>query len=244
MEKRIIIAVDGFSSSGKSTMAKRLARQVGYAYIDTGAMYRAVTLYGLDNGLIGDSGIDERALAQQLDRISITFEVNPSTGASETCLNGVNVESEIRQMRVSSLVSSVAAIPAVRRALVAQQQLMGRGKGIVMDGRDIGTVVFPEAEMKVFVTADVAVRARRRFNELQAKGNSTVTYEQVLRNVEERDRLDLTRTESPLRQAPDAIVLDNSAMTLEEQDQWLMALYNSITGNSTSKQQAYGNSGD
>lgn len=228
MEKKIIVAVDGFSSSGKSTMARRLARRLGYAYIDTGAMYRAVTLYGLDNGLIDQRGIDQEALVASLGKISVKFEVNPVTGASETILNGANVESEIRQMRVSTRVSSVAAIAAVRRALVAQQQQMGHDKGIVMDGRDIGTVVFPQAELKIFVTADAQVRARRRYDELVAKGRGQVTYDEVLANVQERDRLDLTRAESPLRQAPDAILLDNSQMTIQEQDEWLNALCDKI----------------
>lgn len=222
MEKKIIIAVDGFSSSGKSTMAKRLAKKIGYAYIDTGAMYRAVTLYGLDNGLISDSDIDKDALIAHLPQIKITFGVNKLTNASETYLNGKNVEQEIRQMRVSSRVSTVATIAEVRRALVAQQQAMGAQKGIVMDGRDIGTVVFPQAELKIFVDAKAETRAQRRYNELIAKGNTTVTYQEVLQNVQERDRLDLTRAESPLRKADDALVLDNSLMTLEQQDQWIL----------------------
>lgn len=228
MGKRITIAVDGFSSSGKSTMAKKLAKRIGYAYIDTGAMYRAVTLYCLNNNLIDGDNVDAEELTKRIDSIKISFRVNSETGVSETYLDGVNVEHEIREMRVSGKVSLVAAIPAVRRALVAQQQLMGKEKGIVMDGRDIGTVVFPDAEMKVYVDASAETRARRRYDELRAKGNTTVTYEDVLKNVQERDHIDQTRAESPLRKADDAIVLDNSHMTIEQQDEWLFNLYNQI----------------
>lgn len=229
--KRIIIAIDGFSSTGKSTMAKALARHIGYAYIDTGAMYRAVTLYCLENGLVNADGtIDETQLIGRLGEIKITFGVNAETGQSETYLDGRCVEREIRDMRVSAVVSQVARIPAVRRALVAQQQAMGQEKGIVMDGRDIGTVVFPEAEMKVYVTASAETRARRRYDELVAKGDATVTYEEVLHNVTERDRIDTTRTESPLRKADDAYTLDNSHMTIDEQNRWLYDLYCKISG--------------
>lgn len=228
--KRIIIAIDGFSSTGKSTMAKTLARRIGYAYIDTGAMYRAVTLFALDNGLTnGDGTVNETALTAQLGEIAITFNVNPTTGQSETYLNGQCVEREIRSMRVSSMVSQVAKIAAVRRALVAQQQAMGRSKGIVMDGRDIGTVVFPDAEMKVYVTASAETRAHRRHDELVAKGDTSTTYEEVLHNVMERDHIDTTRAESPLRKADDAYTLDNSHMTIAEQDQWLIDLYDKIS---------------
>ena len=224
--KRIIIAIDGYSSTGKSTMAKALAKRIGYAYIDTGAMYRAVALYCLDNGMVASDGeIDEKALAGSLDRISIEFKVNEETGRSETYLNGTNVEKKIRDMRVSGIVSNVAKIAFVRRALVAQQQAMGKEKGIVMDGRDIGTVVFPDAEMKVFVDASAEVRARRRYDELRAKGNASVKYEDVLHNVTERDRIDSTRDESPLRKAEDAITLDNSNMTIAEQKKWLYEQY-------------------
>lgn len=209
-------------------MAKKLAKRIGYAYIDTGAMYRAVTLFCLNNNLIDGDTVNVAELEKHLGDIKIAFGVNPSTGASETYLNGVNVEQEIRDMRVSGKVSLVAAIPAVRHALVAQQQLMGKEKGIVMDGRDIGTVVFPDAEMKVYVDASAETRARRRFDELRAKGNTTVTYEEVLKNVQERDHIDQTRAESPLRKADDAVVLDNSHMTIEQQDEWLMNLYNKI----------------
>ncbi len=228
--KRIIIAIDGYSSTGKSTMAKALAKRIGYAYIDTGAMYRAVALYCLDNGMVASDGeIDEKALAGSLDRISIEFKVNEETGRSETYLNGTNVEKKIRDMRVSGIVSNVAKIAFVRRALVAQQQAMGKEKGIVMDGRDIGTVVFPDAEMKVFVDASAEVRARRRYDELRAKGDASVKYEDVLHNVTERDRIDSTRDESPLRKAEDAAVLDNSTMTIEEQNEWLYDLYCKIS---------------
>ena len=211
-------------------MAKTLARRIGYAYIDTGAMYRAVTLFALDNGLTnGDGTVNETALTAQLGEIAITFNVNPTTGQSETYLNGQCVEREIRSMRVSSMVSQVAKIAAVRRALVAQQQAMGRSKGIVMDGRDIGTVVFPDAEMKVYVTASAETRAHRRHDELVAKGDTSTTYEEVLHNVMERDRIDTTRAESPLRKADDAYTLDNSHMTIAEQDQWLINLYDKIS---------------
>lgn len=229
MEKKLItIAVDGFSSSGKSTMAKVLAKNIGYAYIDTGAMYRAVTLYCLNNGLIDGDAVNTDLLEKEIDNIEISFSVNPENGSSQTMLNGVNVESEIRDMRVSGKVSIVAAIPFVRRALVKQQQKMGESKGIVMDGRDIGTVVFPNAEMKVYVDASAETRAQRRYDELKAKGDNTTTYEEVLENVKYRDHLDQTREESPLRKADDAVVLDNSQMTREEQNQWMLDLYNSI----------------
>ena len=228
MKKKITIAIDGFSSSGKSTMAKKLAKTIGYAYIDTGAMYRAVTLYCLNNGLINGDIVDVAELERRLADIRITFGVNAATGASETYLNGENVEREIREMRVSGKVSIVAAIPAVRHGLVAQQQHMGSEKGIVMDGRDIGTVVFPDAEMKIYVDASAETRAQRRFDELRSKGNTDVTYEDVLRNVQERDYIDQTRAESPLRKADDAIVLDNSTMTIAEQDAWLLDVYNRI----------------
>lgn len=232
MTKKIItIAIDGFSSSGKSTMAKVLAKNIGYAYIDSGAMYRAVTLYCLNNGIIADDGtVDTAALQAQIANIAITFDVNPTTGATETYLNGKNVESQIRQMNVSSRVSTIAAIPFVRHALVAQQQAMGINKGIVMDGRDIGTTVFPDAEMKVYVDASAETRAQRRFDELRSKGDTTTTYEQVLENVKHRDLIDTTRAESPLRRADDAIVLDNSHMSREEQNRWLLDLYNKIAG--------------
>lgn len=220
MEKKIIIAIDGHSSSGKSTMAKDLAREIGYIYIDTGAMYRAVTLYCLRKGYIQGDTIQEEALKADLDQMDISFRHNAETGRPDTYLNGEKVEKEIRSMEVADKVSLIAALGFVRRAMVAKQQEMGKAKGIVMDGRDIGTVVFPEAELKVFVTASPEVRARRRLEELQAKGEQT-TYEEVLANVKKRDYIDSTREESPLRQAPDALVLDNSEMTIPEQKKWL-----------------------
>lgn len=219
--KKIVIAIDGHSSSGKSTMAKDLAREIGYIYIDTGAMYRAVTLYALQHHYIQGNVIDEEALKADMDKIDISFQYNAETGRPDTFLNGKKVEKEIRTMEVSDKVSPIAALGFVRRAMVAKQQEIGKAKGVVMDGRDIGTVVFPDAELKLFVTALPEVRARRRWEELQAKGES-VSYEEVLANVKKRDYIDSTRAESPLRQAPDAIVLDNSDMTIAEQKQWLM----------------------
>ena len=226
---KITIAIDGFSSSGKSTMAKVLAKSIGYAYIDSGAMYRAVTLYCIDNGIIADDNtVNTDELQKRINDIKISFGVNATTGATETYLNGKNVEHEIRDMRVSSRVSTIAAIPFVRHALVAQQQAMGKNKGIVMDGRDIGTTVFPDAEMKVYVDASAETRAQRRFDELRIKGDTTTTYEQVLENAKHRDHIDSTREESPLRRADDAHVLDNSNMSRDEQNQWLIDLYHSI----------------
>ena len=225
-QKRITIAIDGHSSTGKSTMAKALAKRVGYAYVDTGAMYRAVTLYALRNKLIKSEKVDEKALREHLKRGDITITFRPTKdGKSVTVLNGRNVERYIRTMRVSNVVSIIAAIGFVRKAMVKQQQAMGKDKGVVMDGRDIGTVVFPDAEMKVFATASAEVRAQRRFDELRAKGDTTTTFEEVLENVTERDRIDSTRKESPLRQADDAVVLDNSHMTIEEQNEWLYRLF-------------------
>ena len=229
MTKKIIVAIDGLSSCGKSTMARELAREVGYAYIDTGAMYRAVTLYALRHALLSpDGAVDAAALERRMGEIDITFRVNPATGRSETHLNGQNVEADIRGMEVSALVSRVSALPFVRRALVAQQQAMGREKGLVMDGRDIGTVVFPQAELKVFVTASDEVRAQRRVDELRAKGTD-VSMEEVLRNVRERDRLDMERAESPLRRAEDAIELDNTHLTIEGQRERLLQLFRQAT---------------
>lgn len=228
MTKKIIVAIDGLSSCGKSTMARELAREVGYAYIDTGAMYRAVTLYALRHALLTPDGAIAPTLEQRMGEIDITFRVNPATGRSETHLNGQNVEADIRGMKVSALVSRVSALPFVRRALVAQQQAMGREKGLVMDGRDIGTVVFPQAELKVFVTASDEVRAQRRVDELRAKGTD-VSMEEVLRNVRERDRLDMERAESPLRRAEDAIELDNTHLTIEGQRERLLQLFRQAT---------------
>lgn len=222
--KKIVIAVDGFSSSGKSTMAKDLAKDLGYTYIDTGAMYRAVTLYCLQNKLISEEGIDIESLEKQINSIEINFRLNEKTGKPETYLNGINVEQDIRKMDVANWVSPIAAIGFVRRALVALQQKMGEKKGIVMDGRDIGTVVFPNAELKIFVTASPEVRAQRRVDELKAKGEA-VSFEEVLENIKTRDHIDSTREESPLKQANDAIVLDNSNMTIDEQKAWLLVQY-------------------
>ena len=227
MEKKIIIAIDGHSSSGKSTMAKDLAKAIGYTYIDTGAMYRAVTLYALRHQLFDGEQIDEAALQAALPDLEIAFRLNSETGRPETYLNGENVEQEIRGMEVANHVSPVAALGFVRKALVAKQQEMGKAKGIVMDGRDIGTVVFPEAELKLFVTASPEVRAQRRVDELKAKG-MPASYEEVLENVKKRDLIDSTRAESPLRQAPDAVVLDNSQMSLAEQKQWILAQYRRV----------------
>lgn len=223
--KKIIIAIDGHSSCGKSTMAKQLAKRIGYIYVDTGAMYRCATLYALRNGLFDEADkVREAALIEALPKIHISFQLNPADGHADAYLNGENVEREIRQMEVSSHVSPVAAIGAVREKLVALQREMGEEKGIVMDGRDIGTVVFPQAELKIFVTASAEIRAQRRYDELKAKGTEA-RYEDVLKNVEERDYIDSHRAVSPLRQADDAIVLDNSHMTIAEQDAWLMEQY-------------------
>ena len=222
--QKIIIAIDGYSSSGKSSMAKRLATEIGYRYIDSGAMYRAVTLYAMRNGMIDAEGNPNvNAIINALPEIYIDFEVKD--GVQNTILNGENVEKEIRQMAVSNNVSPVAAIPEVRHDLVAKQQAFGNEKGIVMDGRDIGTTVFPNAELKVFVKASAETRAQRRFKELIEKG-SNPSYEEVLANVVHRDHLDETRKESPLRQANDAILLDNSFMTIEEQNEWMLQRFN------------------
>lgn len=218
--KKITIAIDGYSSCGKSTMAKDLAREIGYIYIDSGAMYRAVTLYCLENGLFTSEDIDTCRLEAELPNIRISFKLNPDTQRPMTYLNGENVEDRIRTMEVSSHVSPVAALPFVREALVKQQQEMGQAKGIVMDGRDIGTVVFPDAELKIFVTASAEIRAQRRYDELKAKGQEA-SFEEILQNVKERDHIDQNRPVSPLRQAEDAILLDNSHLTIEEQKQWL-----------------------
>lgn len=218
--KKITIAIDGYSSCGKSTMAKDLAREIGYIYIDSGAMYRAVTLYCIENGLFTEEGINVEKLQEGINDIQISFILNPETQRPMTCLNGKNVENQIRTMEVSTRVSPVAALGFVREALVKQQQEMGKNKGIVMDGRDIGTAVFPEAELKIFVTASAEIRAQRRYDELKAKGQEA-SYDEILANVKERDHIDMTREVSPLRKADDAILLDNSQLTIEEQKQWL-----------------------
>ncbi|MDH6312776.1 cytidylate kinase [Parabacteroides sp. PFB2-10] len=225
--KKITIAIDGHSSSGKSTMAKDLAKTIGYTYIDTGAMYRAVTLYGLQQGLFSGDTLDEERLREEMKNIHISFRPNPETGRPDTLLNGVDVEKDIRGMEVSNHVSPVAALDFVRYELVEQQKKMGRGKGVVMDGRDVGTVIFPDAELKVFITASPEVRARRRLDELQGKGLD-VSYEEILENVKKRDFIDSTREVGPLKQAEDAILLDNSNMSLEEQKAWLLEQYEKI----------------
>ena len=232
--KKITIAIDGHSSCGKSTMAKDLARKVGYIYVDTGAMYRSVTLYALRNGLFNDDdSIKTDELEQQMDNIHITFQLNEETGRPDTYLNGECVEQEIRALEVSNHVSPIAALGFVREAMVAQQQLMGQGGGVVMDGRDIGTVVFPNAELKVFVTASAEVRAQRRFKELQEKG-MPADFDDILKNVVERDYIDSHREVSPLRQADDALLLDNSNMTIPEQNEWLMQRFQEATSSSVS----------
>ena len=219
--KKIIIAIDGFSSCGKSTMAKDLAREIGYIYIDSGAMYRAVTLYCMEHGLFNaDGSIQEKDLQDQMDDIHISFRLDADSQRPQTYLNDVCVEDRIRSLEVSSHVSPVAALGFVREALVKQQQEMGRQKGIVMDGRDIGTVVFPDAELKIFVTASADIRARRRYDELKAKGRPA-SYDEILKNVEERDYIDQNREVGPLRKAEDAILLDNSHMSIAEQKEWL-----------------------
>jgi len=219
--KKITIAIDGHSSCGKSTMAKDLARRIGYIYVDTGAMYRSVTLYALQKGLFREDGtIMTEELEAQLPQISISFRLNKETGRPDTYLNGVLVENDIRSLEVSNHVSPIAALPFVREAMVAQQQEMGRDGGIVMDGRDIGTVVFPDAELKVFVTATAEVRAQRRYDELKRKGMEA-DFDDILKNVQERDYIDSHREVSPLRQADDALLLDNSNMTIDEQNAWL-----------------------
>ena len=227
--KKITIAIDGHSSCGKSTMAKDLAREVGYIYVDTGAMYRCVTLYALHKKLFKVNGeVKTKELQKEMPNIHITFQLNAETGRPDTYLNGECVEKEIRSLEVSSHVSPIAAVGFVREALVAQPQLMGKDKGVVMDGRDIGTVVFPDAELKVFVTASPEVRAQRRFDELKAKG-MPADFEDILKNVQERDYIDSHREVSPLRQADDAILLDNSNMTIEEQKLWLLEQFKKAT---------------
>lgn len=227
--KKIIVAIDGFSSSGKSTMARQLARETGYLYVDSGAMYRAVTLYALRHSMVTpDRQLLVAPLVEALPDIRISFALAPD-GTQHTMLNGEDVEKEIRLMEVSEMVSPVAAVPEVRRCLTRLQQGYGVERGIVMDGRDIGTTVFPDAEMKVFVNASPEVRARRRMDELRGKGEN-VEYADVLANVMERDRIDSTRAESPLRRAPDALVLDNDSLTREEQMDWLLERFHEIAG--------------
>lgn len=226
--KKITIAIDGHSSCGKSTMAKDLARRIGYVYIDTGAMYRAVTLFAMRHNLIANGQVDAAKLQEEMGNIHISLRLNPETQRPDTYLNGECVEREIRTMEVSRHVSLIAALPFVRSAMVEMQREMGKEKGVVMDGRDIGTVVFPHAELKIFVTASAEVRAQRRYDELTAKGEKC-NYEEILENVKERDRIDSTRETSPLRQAEDAIVLVNTHMTIPEQENWLMEEYKKRT---------------
>jgi cytidylate kinase len=224
-QKKLVIAIDGYSSCGKSTIAKDLAKVLNYIYIDTGAMYRAVTLYAMRNGIIKDGKIDVEKLHDSLSGIKVSFRKNPETGLNETYLNGENVEKEIRRMDVSSNVSLISAIKEVREYLVELQRDMAHQGGVVMDGRDIGTVVLPDADLKIFMTAKPEVRAERRYKELQSKGEN-VSFEEIMKNLEERDHLDTTRKESPLRQADDAIVLDNSNMTPQEQLDWIVDIVN------------------
>lgn len=225
--QKIVIAIDGFSSCGKSTFAKAIAARLGYIFIDTGAMYRAVTLYALEQGAILDGKVDEAAVVALLPEVNISFRFNAERGASDVYVNGELAEGKIRTIEVSNCVSSVSSIREVREKLVAMQQQMGRERGVVMDGRDIGTVVFPDAELKIFMTAEPKVRAERRYAELTAKGDK-VTMEEILENVISRDKADMERAISPLRQAEDAVVLDNSYMTVEEQMAWFMERYEKI----------------
>lgn len=225
-KNRINIAVDGFSSCGKSTIAKGLAKELGYTYIDSGAMYRAVALHGIRNGWITETDMNEEAIREHICDVTISFKTNDS-GQQETYLNGENVEKEIRTLEVANGASRVSTLGFVRKELVRQQQKMGEKKGVVMDGRDIGTVVFPDAELKIFLTASPEVRAQRRFDEMKAKGENPV-FEEVLANVKERDLRDTTRAESPLRKADDAIELDNSHITIEGQLQWALDLMHNI----------------
>ena len=226
-KKKIVIAIDGFSSCGKSTFAKAIASKLGYIFIDTGAMYRAVTLYALEQGAIVDGVVDEARIVELLPEVEISFRFNEARGASDIYVNGVYAEERIRTIEVSNCVSRVSSIGEVREKLVAMQQQMGRSRGVVMDGRDIGTVVFPDAEMKIFMTADAGVRAERRYKELTAKGED-VTLEEILENVISRDKADMTRAISPLRRAEDALELDNSYMSVEEQMAWFMERYEQI----------------
>jgi cytidylate kinase len=227
--KKINIAVDGFSSCGKSTIAKGLAKKLGYTYIDSGAMYRAVALHALRKGWLTEKEMNEDKLQKHVSEMTITFSTN-TRGEQETYLNGDNVEREIRTLEAANGASRISTLPFVRRELVRQQQLMGKEKGVVMDGRDIGTVVFPDAELKLFLTASPEVRARRRFDEMKAKGEDPV-FAEVLANVKERDLRDTTRAESPLRKADDALELDNSQIGIDEQLQWALDMYHKITAN-------------
>ena len=227
MSKKITIAIDGFSSTGKSTLAKQVAKELGYVYVDTGAMYRAVTFFAMQNGYISKDYFDKETLVNSLPFVELQFKFNPDLGFGEMYLNDINVEKEIRTIEVSNFVSKIAEVSQVRAKLVEQQKSMGIHKGIVMDGRDIGTVVFPDAELKIFMTASPEVRARRRFDELAEKGQS-VTFEEVLKNVQERDYIDTHREDSPLVKATDAIEIDNSSLTREEQFQKVLELVEEV----------------
>ena len=228
--KKIIIAVDGYSSTGKSTLAKHMAREIGYVYVDTGAMYRAVTLYAMNNGFIDAGHFDREGLLANLDQINLYFKFNPALGYSEIFLNGKNVEKQIRSMAVSNMVSKVASISEVREKLVEQQHEIAKDKGIVMDGRDIGTVVFPHAELKIFMTASAEQRAGRRYKEMIDDGVD-ISYESVLENVNSRDLLDTTRSDSPLVKAPDAIEIDNSDLNVQQTFEKAMALVSEVLNN-------------
>jgi len=227
LDKKITIAIDGFSSTGKSTLAKQLARALNYIYVDSGAMYRAVTLYALQNGYITKDHFDENALIEKLPDVTLKFFFNTSLAHSEVYLNGVNVENQIRTMEISNLVSKIATVHNVRLKLVEQQRFMGRDKGVVMDGRDIGTVVFQDAEIKLFMTSGSDVRAQRRYDELLAQGQ-IVTYNEVLKNIQERDYIDTNRADSPLKKADDAIEFDNSYLTKEEQFERILQMVNNV----------------
>ncbi len=226
MDKKIIIAIDGFSSTGKSTLAKALAKHLGYVYVDTGAMYRAVAFFAMQNGYIDKDFFDKQSLINSLPFIKLVFKFNADLGFAEMYLNGTNVEQEIRTLEVSNYVSKVAEIPEVRSKLVEQQQEMGKSKGIVMDGRDIGTVVFPEAELKIFMNASAHTRAERRFKELKEKGDTVSSFEDVLKNIEERDYIDTHRDDSPLVKAKDALEFDNSNISKQEQFEKVLKLVN------------------
>lgn len=223
--KKIVIAIDGHSSTGKSTVAKQLANHLNYIYVDTGAMYRAITLFAHDNNWIEGDSLNETALVEKLSEVSISFQLNPDTQKSEVFLNGTNVEDQIRDLTISSKVSLVAQVPQVREKLVEIQQQMGKEKGIVMDGRDIGTVVFPNAELKLFMTASPEIRAQRRYDELKSKGDS-VSYDDIFENVMHRDKLDSERTHSPLKQADDAVLVDNSNLSQEAQFEFILDFIN------------------
>jgi len=222
---KIVIAIDGYSSTGKSTIAKQVAKELNYIYVDTGAMYRAVTYFALEHKFIGDGFFNSQALINQLDHINISFKFNEDLGFAEVYLNGENIEDDIRTLEVSSYVSPVATLSEVRRKLVEQQQLIGKGEGVVMDGRDIGTVVFPESELKIFMTASAETRAKRRYKELLERGHK-LSYEDVLKNVTTRDHIDSTREDSPLVKAEDAVEIDNSDLTIEEQLKTILDLAN------------------